>query len=180
MILGGVVELVLRWIGPKTVVDLDIDFPLLVTVIFGTVALYATSFFLPQRKPLHDHLTGTTIATVGTTEASASPAGNEAPTSDDRSDDGEPDLADSGDRLDQFAVLGEIGRGGMGTVFVAKDMTLDRRVAIKTIAPQFAQGADALQRFEQEARLAAQLSHENVAKVYGVGGGTSSPYLVME
>ena len=83
-------------------------------------------------------------------------------------------------RIDQYEITGELGRGGMGTVLAATDTTLKRKVAIKMISPHLASGTEAIARFEQESQLAAQLSHENIGRVFGVGSHRGSPYLVME
>jgi non-specific serine/threonine protein kinase len=79
----------------------------------------------------------------------------------------------------QYTVERELGRGGMGVVYLARDPKLDRRVAIKVLSPEWATG-ELLQRFEQEARLAAQLNHPNVATVYELGEFEETCYIAME
>jgi serine/threonine-protein kinase len=73
------------------------------------------------------------------------------------------------------------GRGGMGTVYEAKDTSLGRRVAVKVIREEFVHSAAAAQRFQREARAAAVFGHPNVVTVhdYGVEAGTRA-FLVME
>lgn len=66
----------------------------------------------------------------------------------------------------QFSVLREIGRGGMGVVYLARDDRLDRLVAIKVLPAASAQHADARERFIREARTAARLAHPNVVPVH--------------
>src|SRR5262245_41798470 len=83
-------------------------------------------------------------------------------------------------RLGSYEVLGVIGRGGMGVVLKAFDPTLRRKVAIKVLAPQWASHAQARQRFEREARAAAQVRHENVVAIHAVEEADGLPYLVME
>ena len=68
----------------------------------------------------------------------------------------------------------------MGSVYLARDSVLDRSVAVKTISPELATSTDIISRFEQEARIAAQVKHKNVAQVLGFGTGNSSSYIVME
>src|SRR5207245_5187415 len=73
----------------------------------------------------------------------------------------------------------EIGRGGMGRVFVAHDRKLGRDVAIKVLASGL-HGEEALRRFEQEARATCALSHANILDVHDIGTHDGSPYIVSE
>ena len=81
--------------------------------------------------------------------------------------------------LPDFEVDREIGRGGMGTVFLAREVALDRPVAIKIIRPEDAT-ASAVDRFLREARTLAQLSHPNIVPVHHVGNRDGLFYYVME
>ncbi|MCH7798162.1 MAG: hypothetical protein IID28_06920 [Planctomycetes bacterium] len=63
----------------------------------------------------------------------------------------------------------EIGRGGMGVVYLAHDTNLDRAVVIKTLPAEVTGDAERLGRFEREARLPATLNHQNIAAVFGRG-----------
>jgi serine/threonine protein kinase len=82
-----------------------------------------------------------------------------------------------GDRYE----LGErLGHGGMATVYRARDRKLDREVAIKLLADNFAGDDDVRKRFSREARLAAKLDHPNVVQVFDVGEEDGRPYIVME
>src|SRR3954463_10657692 len=63
-------------------------------------------------------------------------------------------------------VLREIGRGGMGVVYLAEDARLGRKVAIKALSPETARDPVRRKRFEQEARAAAALSHAGIAQVH--------------
>lgn len=74
----------------------------------------------------------------------------------------------------------KLGRGGMGTVYLAHDLELDRQVAIKMLAPQFCDDPGLVQRFEREARMMAKLDHPNLVPVYAVGRTPSGPYIVMK
>ncbi len=71
-----------------------------------------------------------------------------------------------GDKLDHFTIVGEIGRGGMGTIYKALDEMLNRYVALKIIHPQLALDEQLMERFKVEAMTQAQLSHPNIATVY--------------
>jgi eukaryotic-like serine/threonine-protein kinase len=74
-----------------------------------------------------------------------------------------------------------IGYGGMATVYLAHDVKLDRRVAIKVLADNYAGDDEIRKRFMREARLAAKLDHPNVVKVFDVGEDDDDrPYIVME
>ncbi len=68
----------------------------------------------------------------------------------------------------RFSVDREIGRGGMGIVFLARDVALERPVAIKLLPPQFSGNADMRERFVREARTAARLSHPNIVPIHSV------------
>ena len=81
---------------------------------------------------------------------------------------------------DSYTVESEIGRGGMGVVYSARDLKLKRRVAIKVLPRSVANDAERLQRFEQEARVVASLNHPNILAVHDIGSHEGSPYLVSE
>jgi serine/threonine protein kinase len=73
-----------------------------------------------------------------------------------------------------------LGHGGMATVYSARDLKLDRPVAIKLLADNFAGDEEVRKRFSREARLAAKLDHPNVVQVFDVGEEEDRPYIVME
>ena len=78
-----------------------------------------------------------------------------------------PDVAELAEALEgQYAFEGEIGRGGMGVVYRARDIKLDRPVAIKVLPPYFERDPATRERFLREARTAASLSHPNIVSVY--------------
>jgi predicted Ser/Thr protein kinase/pimeloyl-ACP methyl ester carboxylesterase len=83
-------------------------------------------------------------------------------------------------RLGHFEVLREIGRGGMGVVYLARDTKLDREVAIKTLPEGLAGDHARLARFEQEARTLACLNHPNIAAIYGLEGLGEERHLILE
>src|SRR5262244_2857321 len=81
-----------------------------------------------------------------------------------------------GSRLGPYEILAQIGAGGMGEVYRARDTKLGRDVAIKVLPVAFANDAQYMARFEREAQVLASLNHPNIAAVYGVEQGA----LVME
>ena len=83
-------------------------------------------------------------------------------------------------QIGNYQILSELGAGGMGEVYRARDPRLDREVAIKILPADFAQDADRLRRFEQEAHATSALNHPNILTVYDFGSHNGNPYLVME
>jgi hypothetical protein len=84
-----------------------------------------------------------------------------------------------GDELAGYRIEREIGRGGMGVVYLAKQARLGRRVALKVIVPQLARDDAFRARFEREARLAAAIDHPNVVPIYDADRAGGSLYLAM-
>ncbi len=82
--------------------------------------------------------------------------------------------------LGEYDILGELGRGGMATVFVAHDLALDRRVAIKVMAPHLLEGTDMVERFKREARTAAALSHPHIIPIHAVHESHALAFFVMK
>src|SRR5437868_2185192 len=85
-----------------------------------------------------------------------------------------------GTRLGPYQVLAPLGQGGMGEVYRARDLRLDREVAVKVVPERLAQDADRLARFEREARAVAALAHPNILVLYDVGHEQGIPYAVTE
>src|SRR4028118_196394 len=79
-----------------------------------------------------------------------------------------------------YEVIGPIGSGGMGEVFVARDPRLGRKVAIKMLPLRPTTERDTLTRFTQEARSASALNHPNIVTIHEVGASEGSPYILME
>src|SRR6058998_2219989 len=83
--------------------------------------------------------------------------------------------------LGEYDVLGELGHGGMATVYLAHDLALDRSVAIKVLAPALlAMGEGMVERFKREARTAAALSHPHIIPIYAVKESDQVLYFVMK
>ncbi len=83
-------------------------------------------------------------------------------------------------QLDDYTIVREIGRGGMGVVFEAIHQSLGRRVAVKVLAHHLLDDTKHLARFRREARAAARLRHSNIVPVYGVGESENHHYYVMD
>ena len=90
------------------------------------------------------------------------------------------DSPDGPARLGRYEVLSELGRGGMGVVYLAHDPRLRRRVAVKLLPPHLSADPSAAGRLEREARAASAIQHPNVVAVYDVGEAPDGrPYIVM-
>ena len=83
-------------------------------------------------------------------------------------------------RLDKYVLLDIIGHGGMGRVYLARDTRLGRLVAIKVLSRERMNNPRALARFRREAKVGAQLQHENLVRIYDEGEAFGNHYLVME
>ena len=86
----------------------------------------------------------------------------------------------TGTRLGPYEILGQIGAGGMGEVYKARDHKLERFVAIKVLPPSLAESRDLLSRFEREARAVAALNHPNILGIYDFAREGEYCYAVME
>ena len=83
-------------------------------------------------------------------------------------------------QLDDYEIISEIGRGGMGIVFEAIHQSLGRKVAVKVLANNLLGDEKHLTRFRREARAAAKLRHTNIVPVFGVGSSGNHHYYVMD
>jgi tetratricopeptide (TPR) repeat protein len=96
---------------------------------------------------------------------------------------GAPHLPAAGpplERLGDYRILREVGRGGMGVVYEAVQESLSRQVALKVLAPQALPDPRKRERFQREAQAAARLHHTNIVPVFGVGEQDGLPYYVMQ
>ncbi|MBP6845338.1 MAG: protein kinase, partial [Kofleriaceae bacterium] len=82
-----------------------------------------------------------------------------------------------GAQINQYEIIREIGSGGMGSVYLARDTKLGRKVAIKVLQSNH---PELTQRFIIEARATARCSHENIVIIYEVGEISQQPYMVLE
>ena len=79
-----------------------------------------------------------------------------------------------------FRIVREIGKGGMGIVYEAEQVSLGRHVALKVLPMSMLIDAEAKRRFEREAKSAAKLHHTNIVPIFGVGEQDGMPYYVMQ
>jgi eukaryotic-like serine/threonine-protein kinase len=86
----------------------------------------------------------------------------------------------SGDRLGPYEIISQLGAGGMGEVYRARDTRLAREVAIKILPAEFSNKKDRLGRFEQEARSSSALNHPNIITVFDIGSENGIFYIAME
>lgn len=112
---------------------------------------------------------------VDVPSTSSSPETPQEPPASQTRTDG--DLPES---FGRYRVVRKLGTGGMGTVYLAEDTELGRPVALKVPHVNARTDADVLQRFEREAKIAAQLLHPHICKVFDVGTWNGTPYLTME
>jgi predicted ATPase/class 3 adenylate cyclase/tRNA A-37 threonylcarbamoyl transferase component Bud32 len=80
----------------------------------------------------------------------------------------------------RYQVLEQLGKGGMGAVYVAEQQPLERKVALKVLRGRHHHDAEARERFVREARAASRLNHPNIATVYDFGTAEDGPFLAME
>ena len=85
-----------------------------------------------------------------------------------------------GKKLGHYELIGAIGKGGMATVLKARDTLLDRTVAVKVLPPDMAKENENVLRFHQEARSAARLDHENIARVFYCGEDQNLSFIAFE
>ena len=86
----------------------------------------------------------------------------------------------AGSKLGQYEIRGDLGAGGMGEVYRARDPRLGREVALKVLPEAFAADAQRLGRLEREAKVLASLNHPNIGSIYGFEDSSSVHALVME
>src|SRR5215831_21208237 len=89
-------------------------------------------------------------------------------------------LTDSPRRLGDFEILCELGRGGMGVVYEARQVSLNRKVALKVLSGGLGLTPKAVKRFRREAEAAAKLHHTNIVPVYATGEEHGSYFYAME
>lgn len=90
------------------------------------------------------------------------------------------DTKDSSSQIPGYKVLGKLGSGAMAVVYKAKQLSLDRTVAVKVLPKKFVQKSDYVERFYKEGRLAAKMNHNNIVQAIDVGEVGGLYYFVME
>ncbi len=83
-------------------------------------------------------------------------------------------------RLGDFEIIGELGRGGMGVVYEARQVSLNRKVALKVISGSLGLSSKAVLRFQREAEAAGKLHHTNIVPIYATGEHEGTHYYAME
>lgn len=85
-----------------------------------------------------------------------------------------------GQKLGPYYVSDRLGQGGMGAVYLARDIALDRSAALKILLPRYADDPEFIARFQREARASAKLSHPNIVQIYAVDIESDPAYMAME
>src|SRR5580704_8157346 len=80
----------------------------------------------------------------------------------------------------RYRIVAALGRGGMGEVFRAEDLTLQQEIALKFLPRELTSDPEALERFHREVRMARQISHPNVCRVFDIGVADGAPFITME
>ncbi len=86
----------------------------------------------------------------------------------------------TGETLNNYKIIGKLGRGGMATVYKAHELSLNRVVALKVLSNQLAVDKEYIRRFQREAQSAAQLNHPNIVQVFSIGEEKGIFYFAME
>ncbi len=84
-----------------------------------------------------------------------------------------------GTTINGYEIISQVGQGGMATVFLARQQSMDRNVALKFLPKQFMNDDTYLQRFEREVKIVSQLEHRNIVPVYDYGEYEGQPYIAM-
>src|SRR2546421_353980 len=85
-----------------------------------------------------------------------------------------------GAKLGRYEIRSHIGTGGMGEVYLAQDLTLDRKVALKVLPEDVASNRQRMQRFVQEAKAASALNHPNIITIHEIGTKPGAHFMVTE
>src|ERR1043166_8118672 len=85
-----------------------------------------------------------------------------------------------GQQIENYRIQADLGKGGMGEVYLAEDTRLNRKVALKLLPPHFTVNPDRGRRFEREARAASALSHPNIVTIYEIGQSNETHFIATE
>src|SRR6185503_62375 len=85
-----------------------------------------------------------------------------------------------GHRIGHYEIQSLLGAGGMGEVYLARDLKLDRRIAVKILPPRFTEDDAQVQRFEREARAASALNHPNIITIHEIGRDGDTHFIATE
>jgi serine/threonine protein kinase len=85
-----------------------------------------------------------------------------------------------GDQINNYRIVRHLGSGGMGEVYLADDIRLNRKIALKLLPPHFTVNPDRVRRFEREARAASALNHPNIVTIYEIGQSDSTHFIATE
>jgi WD40 repeat protein/serine/threonine protein kinase len=124
-------------------------------------------------------LTERETAGDGGSEAVPSPGGEESEGVPSPGSE-EPEAFLPGTQVDHFRIMRLLGRGGMGEVYLARDMELGRKVALKVMRPAAFGSPEAMARFHREARITARFNHPHIVVIHAVGEHRGRPYVALE
>src|SRR5258708_7120889 len=86
----------------------------------------------------------------------------------------------TGTQLGHYEIISSLGAGGMGAVYLAEDMQLRRKVALKILLTELTKHEDRVRRFQQEARAVSAINHPNIITIYEIGEVDSTHYIATE